>query len=764
MKKMISYVLTLLMIVTIGYSSVFAIQSGASGPVIAGSPEQEAPPTAAPKGADENDPKPRTITTYVGRKPAAQDGVNNMDQLTRVKSVVFKDENEIDVSKPINKEITILVIYDDNSQDEVLTTLIVKELRIDKLESEMGKSDLVKKSEAYKKADKALKDAYEEAYQQASIILSDTSSVDQEAVVSAYNELAKARKAIISDEDLKKEEEARKGKLIKPIKAYPVIVEAEISIGGSNEGEITTPSKFAVYVQLGDQAETNRKLDISVSSGGEEKIFLKGLPYDGVNLGGELKPEDIAKLPQGKYSLVVKDTGESISEPIDLDVVLKTENAERAFLVYQDRLKEIKDDSGVKVAKGELDKLIENGIPGTGENPPIVTGAATVIKAKDGVNQVELDEAASKLWKSVVKALAPVDKEGLKAEVAKSGDIKKSDKYIYSEESLKKAYDNAVVKAQQAIDDSNADAAKVKEALEELKQAGANLNGVKPLMYTITTDAVNGAISGNKTVKAGDDVEIRYTPKEGFELGKLIVDGREESITSDNMTMYRFTNVDKDHSIKVEFKKIIKPTPLTPAEPIGREPEKGPNKDPQEKPNVDPNKDPNKELKKEPKLGDSTKLNEGNAIVKDNQGNYLFTKGRSKGLKLRFEGVDLKDFKALLLDNNSLTENKDFTVSQGSIIVDIKTATLENLVDGNYTITLVTKDDLKAKAKVAIKTASVEKQGKKDNSNSGKIDQRKDSSKEPVKTGDDSMMRAYGMLAVTLAGVMYFVVRRRKNI
>ncbi len=241
------------------------------------------------------------------------------------------------------------------------------------------------------------------------------------------------------------------------------------------------------------------------------------------------------------------------------------------------------------------------------------------------------------------------------------------------------------------------------------------------------------------------------------------------------------------------------------------------NKDPSEPGGEDPKENP----KKEPKLVDSLKLNEakGYLVEKDDEGNYIFIKDKSKGMILKFEGVDLKDFKELLLNDTPLKDGEDFTKSQGSIILDIKAATLSNLEEGNYTFTLVTKDDLKSTAGVRVKTNADENKpgktdndnsshnndkngnhdsknndnpGKTDNTNSGQTDINqpekpgsdvsdagnkgngispkmppkpgKGNLKKPVRTGDNPMMAGYGMLAVTLAGAMYFVVRRRKDI
>lgn len=52
-----------------------------------------------------------------------------------------------------------------------------------------------------------------------------------------------------------------------------------------------------------------------------------------------------------------------------------------------------------------------------------------------------------------------------------------------------------------------------------------------PNKYDITTEVVNGTITESGSVEEGKDKEIVYTPNEGYEISKIIIDGNEIEIT-----------------------------------------------------------------------------------------------------------------------------------------------------------------------------------------------------------------------------------------
>lgn len=73
--------------------------------------------------------------------------------------------------------------------------------------------------------------------------------------------------------------------------------------------------------------------------------------------------------------------------------------------------------------------------------------------------------------------------------------------------------------------------------------------------YNIVTEAVNGTISESITgIKHGEEKEISYSPSIGYVLEFIIVDGKKIDIAKFKDT-YKFENIDKDHTIKVIYKK-----------------------------------------------------------------------------------------------------------------------------------------------------------------------------------------------------------------
>ncbi|WP_129689589.1 S8 family serine peptidase [Gottfriedia acidiceleris] len=79
----------------------------------------------------------------------------------------------------------------------------------------------------------------------------------------------------------------------------------------------------------------------------------------------------------------------------------------------------------------------------------------------------------------------------------------------------------------------------------------------KQIVHTITAAAgSNGTISpsGNVSVNYGKDQTFTVTPNKGYEVATFTVDGVNANLTNNS---YTFTNVTKDHTINVTFKKIV---------------------------------------------------------------------------------------------------------------------------------------------------------------------------------------------------------------
>ena len=90
-----------------------------------------------------------------------------------------------------------------------------------------------------------------------------------------------------------------------------------------------------------------------------------------------------------------------------------------------------------------------------------------------------------------------VDKDALKAEIAKENTVKNSDKYKNATDAKKKAYDDALVAAKRIDAKSNATVEEVKTAKEDLANAAAALDG-----QPTDKDALKAEIAKDPTVKA----------------------------------------------------------------------------------------------------------------------------------------------------------------------------------------------------------------------------------------------------------------------
>ena len=77
-------------------------------------------------------------------------------------------------------------------------------------------------------------------------------------------------------------------------------------------------------------------------------------------------------------------------------------------------------------------------------------------------------------------------------------------------------------------------------------------------VFTITTQAVNGTITPTVTnIQRGASSTITYSPNTGYKIKSITKDGANEPITTSNTTSLTFSDIDDNHSIKVEFEPII---------------------------------------------------------------------------------------------------------------------------------------------------------------------------------------------------------------
>ena len=107
-------------------------------------------------------------------------------------------------------------------------------------------------------------------------------------------------------------------------------------------------------------------------------------------------------------------------------------------------------------------------------------------KAKEVLNNPEASQAEVDAAKEALEKAADelngkaTDKSKLEAEVAKKDATKASDKYKYADAAKKKAYDDALEKAKEVLNNPKASQAQVDAALDALQKAESALNGTKP--------------------------------------------------------------------------------------------------------------------------------------------------------------------------------------------------------------------------------------------------------------------------------------------
>lgn len=85
--------------------------------------------------------------------------------------------------------------------------------------------------------------------------------------------------------------------------------------------------------------------------------------------------------------------------------------------------------------------------------------------------------------------------------------------------------------------------------------------------YTINIEVAQGAeggfvylkdvegisVVGNTTVKSGEKFEYYVSPKNGYKISKVVVDGKEQTGFRDSGAYFYLEDIEKDHKIKVYF-------------------------------------------------------------------------------------------------------------------------------------------------------------------------------------------------------------------
>ncbi|WP_308552922.1 S-layer homology domain-containing protein [uncultured Peptoniphilus sp.] len=139
----------------------------------------------------------------------------------------------------------------------------------------------------------------------------------------------------------------------------------------------------------------------------------------------------------------------------------------------------------------------------------IKAGEKVTAKAKDA-NENE----------SVAGEATPVDKADLKAEVDKENTTKADVKYTNASQDKQEAYDSALDKAKKALNDPDAKQKDVNDALQQLKEAEAALDGTATPAEKTTAPTITKPNAGDKEIKgtapAGSDVTV--TLPDGTEI------------------------------------------------------------------------------------------------------------------------------------------------------------------------------------------------------------------------------------------------------
>lgn len=198
----------------------------------------------------------------------------------------------------------------------------------------------------------------------------------------------------------------------------------------------------------------------------------------------------------------------------------------------------------------EISAIAENNAAVTIVQPTTVPGKGKVIvKGEDGVktNVYELDFVKN----------TQVEKSDLSKKI---NDIKNMDLSKYTEESISPLKDTLLL-AEKVLNSKDANKDDVSNAVAMLNDASKKLQNKKEdkpsdLTYKVEViEGENGKVlpKGSFEVKKGEDKKFVFTPNKGYELNKVLLNGKEIKTVNNS---YILKNINSNNKLEVTFKKI----------------------------------------------------------------------------------------------------------------------------------------------------------------------------------------------------------------
>lgn len=193
-----------------------------------------------------------------------------------------------------------------------------------------------------------------------------------------------------------------------------------------------------------------------------------------------------------------------------------------------------------------------------------------------------------------------------------------------------------------------------------------------PTVYTIeaSVSGAGGSISPSDTtyVEAGCDKTFVITPDEGFEIDKLLVDGKQVDASLE----YTFRYVDDNHSIEVTFKKKGGQEPTTNQEPTTKQ---------------------EPATKQEPTTNQESTTNPASTQLRYkilDGADSKWSEDTNGNLMIRGNG-EFSKFTCVKVDG-SIIDASNYTAREGSTIITLKAEYLDTLAEGSHSFELVWTD------------------------------------------------------------------------
>ena len=396
-----------------------------------------------------------------------------------------------------------------------------------KLQAEADKEEATKSSDAYKNADKNLKDAYDKALEEANNVLSNPDAT-QDEIDQAQKALEDARNALngqATDKEALKEE-ANQADPTKETDAYKLASEDKKKAYDDalvKAGEVLADdnaSQAEVDKALEELQKAKEALDGKADTPSEvDKAKLQDQADKEESVKSEDRYKNADKEKQAAYDEALAAAKEILQDPKasqeQIDNALKALQGAEAALNGETQTPSEVDKAPLQAESDKSDEIKSNDVYKNADKDKKdaydqALEEAKRVLADENASQDEIDQALAKLEKAKAELNGEtekpeeVDKSKLQAESDKESAVKDTDKYKNADKEKQAAYDEALAAAKKVLADPNATQEQIDKALKALQDAESALDGKTETPSEVDKSKLQAESDEEKSIKESD--------------------------------------------------------------------------------------------------------------------------------------------------------------------------------------------------------------------------------------------------------------------